>query len=144
MNNLCNVIFYVENVAQTIAFYEKAFGLSRSFIDETGNYGQLETGRTALGFASFELGKMNLGAAFRPYTKSAPVAGMEIAISSTTLAETIAQAIAAGAELITPAEKKPWGQTVAYMRDPNGILIEICTPMAAACHAADEIDSCCH
>ena len=24
---------------------------------------------------------------------------------------------------------KPWGQTVAYLRDNSGFLVEICTPM---------------
>jgi lactoylglutathione lyase len=23
----------------------------------------------------------------------------------------------------------PWGQTVAYVRDNNGFLVELCTPM---------------
>lgn len=27
------------------------------------------------------------------------------------------------------AKFKPHGQTVAYVRDPDGFLIEICTPM---------------
>jgi lactoylglutathione lyase len=25
--------------------------------------------------------------------------------------------------------KKPWGQTVAYVRDLDGHLVELCTPM---------------
>jgi hypothetical protein len=27
-------------------------------------------------------------------------------------------------------DEKPWGQVVAYVRDLNGYLVEICTPMA--------------
>ncbi|MFO0110274.1 MAG: VOC family protein, partial [Alphaproteobacteria bacterium] len=26
-------------------------------------------------------------------------------------------------------EQKPWGQTVAYVRDLNGFLVEICSPV---------------
>ena len=54
MNKLGTVIFYVQDVTKTIEFYEKAFGIERSFIDPSGHYGQLETGATALGFASLE------------------------------------------------------------------------------------------
>ena len=40
---------------------------------------------------------------------------------------TVASAIDAGAHLLVAAEVKPWGQTVAWVRDPQGVLIEICT-----------------
>ena len=29
-----------------------------------------------------------------------------------------------------PAEVMPWGQTIAYVADINGFLVELCTPMA--------------
>ena len=51
MNFLSHIIFYVDDVAKTMAFYEKAFGLERAFIDPSGHYGQLETGTAALSFA---------------------------------------------------------------------------------------------
>ena len=35
----------------------------------------------------------------------------------------------AGFELLHPARQEPWGQTVAYVRDNNGFLVELCTPM---------------
>lgn len=35
---------------------------------------------------------------------------------------TVGRAIEHGAVLYTAAADKPWGQTVAYVRDPNGIL----------------------
>lgn len=37
-------IAYVSDVAESIAFYEHAFGLKRRFIHESGQYGELETG----------------------------------------------------------------------------------------------------
>jgi catechol 2,3-dioxygenase-like lactoylglutathione lyase family enzyme len=27
-------------------------------------------------------------------------------------------------------ETMPWGQTIAYVADPNGFLVELCTPVA--------------
>jgi len=41
------------------------------------------------------------------------------------------KAVAAGAVAVKPPVLKPWGQTVAYVRDLNGCLIEICSPVAA-------------
>ena len=41
MNKLGTIIFYVEDVPKTIEFFEKAFGLTRLFVDPTGHYGQL-------------------------------------------------------------------------------------------------------
>ncbi len=38
-------ILYVENVAAALDFYEKAFGLERLFLHESGDYGELATGR---------------------------------------------------------------------------------------------------
>ena len=37
------------------------------------------------------------------------------------------KALAAGAAKVTPPKEKPWGQTVAYVRDLNGFLVELCT-----------------
>jgi lactoylglutathione lyase len=35
----------------------------------------------------------------------------------------------AGAIIAEEPKQKPWGQTVAYLRDIDGFLIEICTPI---------------
>jgi lactoylglutathione lyase len=40
-------------------------------------------------------------------------------------------ALAAGAIVVSPPRTKPWGQTVAYVRDLEGMLVEICTPVAS-------------
>jgi hypothetical protein len=44
-------ILYVDSIEGTIAFYEKAFGLKREMVVE-GEFGQLATGATKLGFAA--------------------------------------------------------------------------------------------
>ena len=138
MNRLGNVIFYVEDVAKTIAFFEKAFGLQRAFVDPTGQYGQLETGSTALGFASLELANQNLPQGFRRISpKELP--GCEISFTAKNVGKSFTHAGQSGAELIASPAEKPWGQTVAYVRDFNGILIEIASDMMAPCTA----NSCC-
>jgi uncharacterized glyoxalase superfamily protein PhnB len=39
------------------------------------------------------------------------------------------KAIAAGAISVAPPESKPWGQTVSYVREINGFLVGINSPM---------------
>lgn len=130
MNKLGTIIFYVEDVTKTVEFFEKAFGLTRMFIDPSGHYAQLNTGTTALGFASFELAKQNLPQGFQKITpKELP--GCEISFTARNVQKSLTLAVRAGAELVASPEEKPWGQTVGYVRDFNGILIEIASDMMA-------------
>ena len=57
-------ILYVPDVATSLSFFEKAFGLSRRFLHESGDYGELATGETTLAFASLALGLANFPAGF--------------------------------------------------------------------------------
>jgi lactoylglutathione lyase len=52
-------IAYVADVPASLAFFENAFGLTRRFLHEGGDYGELDTGATTLAFASLELGEAN-------------------------------------------------------------------------------------
>lgn len=100
-------ILYVDDVGRMLDFYVAAFGLSVRFLHESGDFGELETGGTALAFSSRalmrQLGKQ----------PSAPVSG----------------ALSAGARLVQAPEAMPWGQTVAYVADLEGFLVELCTPV---------------
>ena len=120
------IIHYVENVAATLDFYEAAFGCSRRFMTPEGDYGELETGATTLAFASFALirqgGKNPVRADAR-----APVG--EIAFVTGDVAAAHARAIGAGAAQVQAPKEMPWGQTIAYVSDADGFLVEICTPM---------------
>lgn len=122
-------IFYVKDVASTITFYENAFGFERKFITEENDYAELITGDTTLSFASIELAKSNLSKGFMKSDVNNAPFGMEIGITTDNVSETATSAIKAGAILVEEAKTKPWGQVVAYVKDINGFLIEICTPI---------------
>jgi lactoylglutathione lyase len=124
------VIHYVPNVGETLAFYEKAFGQTRAFLTPDGTFGALATGETTLAFAGEEMLEKELKLDFQPNRPSAKPYGAEIAFTTEDVAGALARAVEAGAVLVMPAQKKPWGQTVAYVRDLNGALVELCTPMA--------------
>ena len=125
------VILYVKDVSAALVFYEKAFGLARRFFhDENGKaYGELETGAARLAFASLELAQEHLKREVVVASPTKPPLGFEIALLTANVPELYAQAVKAGATPVTEPAVKPWGQTVAYLRDNNGYLVELCTPM---------------
>jgi predicted enzyme related to lactoylglutathione lyase len=120
-------ILYVDDVSRTLAFYEKAFGLKTRFLHEGGDYGELETGATALAFAARQF-MASIGK--NPQSPNAKSPAFEIALCTADVPAAIAQAVAAGATLVQAPKEMPWGQTVAYVSDLDGFLVELCTPMA--------------
>lgn len=122
-------ILYVNDVTKTIEFYEKVFKLKRKFISETGNYGELQTGETTLSFANHEFINQQLHGGFVESRTGTPPLGMEIAFATENVEKVFEAALKAGAKEVKRAEQKPWGQTVAYVRDLDGFLVEICTPV---------------
>jgi catechol 2,3-dioxygenase-like lactoylglutathione lyase family enzyme len=120
-------ILYVKDVEKTVAFYESALGLKRKFVHESG-YGEMDTGETKLAFASVDLATSN-GVSFVPANPEGPSPAVEIAFVTEDVAAAFAGAVKAGAVPVAQPKQKPWGQLVAYVRDPNGFLVEICSPM---------------
>ena len=125
------VILYVKDVSASLAFYEQAFGLSRRFFnDDHGKaYGELETGAARLGFASLELARSHLKQEPVVASPGKPPLGFEIALVTTDVPVLYARAVKAGAVAVAEPATKPWGQTVAYLRDIDGYLVELCTPL---------------
>jgi lactoylglutathione lyase len=121
------VLLYVKDVESTIQFYEKAFGLEVTFLHESKDYAELETGETKLGIVSQNLASESVP--FQLVTRESSAPGIEIAFLSNDVAADFQRAVAAGAEPVLAPVKKPWGQTVSYVRDFNGFLVEICSPM---------------
>jgi lactoylglutathione lyase len=123
-------ILYVPDVSASLHFFERAFGLKRRFLHESGTYGELETGETTLSFAAHELGDSNFpGGHIQAHSSAVPL-GMEIALITTNVAEAHNKAVACGARELAAPSTKPWGQVVSYVRAPDGCLIELCTPIS--------------
>lgn len=118
-------IAYVQDVEETVSFWERAFGLRRRFVHESGQYAEMETGEITLAFASNDLGESNLPGGFRRNDPSEPPAGIEIALVADDAEAAFRSALEAGGTAASGPKTKPWGQTVAYVRDPDGVLVEI-------------------
>ena len=123
-------ILYVPNVPATIAFYENAFGLARRFITPDNTYGELETGATTLSFANIDFVKELLPIRFDSSEPGRHPLGMEIGLVTQDVDAAYLKAVEAGAIEVKKPAAKPWGQVVGYVRDMNGFLVEICSPMA--------------
>ena len=122
-------IIYVPRVADSLQFFEQAFGLERKFLHESGDYGELKTGETTLAFATHALGAMNFPAGYVHASESLQPLGMEIALVTEDVQHAHLSAIKRGAMELAAPSAKPWGQTVSYVRAPDGTLIELCTPV---------------
>ena len=120
-------ILYVASVTETLQFYETAFGFKIGFLHEGGDYGELLTGATKLAFSSHAL-MATIGKAVATEPPAKPP--YELAFETGDVAAALARATKAGAVMVKPITQMPWGQTIAYVRAPEGTLIEICTPVA--------------
>ncbi|MCV2360777.1 VOC family protein [Paucibacter sp. TC2R-5] len=123
-------IVYVADVAASLAFFEAAFALPTRFLHESGSYGELETGATALAFVDHATARDSMGGDYIAAGASKLPLGMEIGLVTDDVAAAFERAVKAGAQALTPPLTKPWGQTVAYVRCPDGTLVELCTAMA--------------
>lgn len=117
-------ILYVDDVASSLIFFEKAFGLERGFLHESGDYGELITGATKLAFSSTALMRQ---LDKNPASPKPDNPTFEIAFETDDVAGAFQNALDAGATLIQDTREEPWGQTTSYVADPNGYLIEICS-----------------
>ena len=122
--------FFVEDVPQTVNFYQTAFGLNLRYLHPSTGYAELETGETLLAFVSEEFiegADLLGGSAIQPNRHDmAPIAAM-IAFVTADMDGDWQRALAAGATVVKLPEAKPWGQMVGYLRDLNGVIVELCT-----------------
>ena len=122
-------ILYVRDVTSSLKLYEAAFAQKRRFVHDSGQYAELETGATTLAFASRDLAASNLPPQFRPAQVGAPTPAFEVCFVTEDVRSAFERAVKAGAAAVSEPQTKPWGQDVAYVRDSDGNLIELASPM---------------
>ena len=121
-------ILYVENVAVTVAIWQAAFGLDVDYLHDDKIYAELNTGETKLCFAELEFGRSHFeDASTRAMFDRVP-SRFEIGLVTNDVQAQYAQAISAGMVEVRSPFTQPWGRVVAWLQDPNGILIELSSP----------------
>jgi lactoylglutathione lyase len=122
------VIVYVPDVEAAIGFYERSFDLKRRFVAPDASFGELDTGETRLSFASEELGGSHFEQGFRRPSADQPF-NIEVVLVFDDVEAAFARALENGATALAQPGKTDWGQTIAYVRDPFGTLLELATPV---------------
>ena len=126
---LNHIILHVADVVASLAFYKKAFGLKQTYLDPSNDYGALDTGSTTLGFIQYSLAEDNISGPVMHHNTAKPPAGFEIVFTVDDVEKAYQHALTCGAIAVAQPTKKEWGQTLAYVRDPDGVLIELCSEM---------------
>jgi lactoylglutathione lyase len=122
------VIAYVDDPAAAAAFYEGTFGLRTEFV-VPGEYAQMDTGTTKLGFATYALGRSHFDGGVRPAGNDGPPPNVEIVLVAADIDAAYRIAVDAGCEPLAAPVDMPQGQRVGYVRDPFGTLVELATPL---------------
>jgi lactoylglutathione lyase len=134
---LAATVIYVADVPKAMRFYTEAFGFEVNFLDSDVQFpGRVEGmsyhfGELRMPGGKVQFGTPALGALLIPgFPMSAGSSAVELAFYTDDVQAGFESAINAGAEALRPPEQMPWGQTVAYLRSPDGTYIAVCTPPA--------------
>jgi lactoylglutathione lyase len=120
------VILYVNSIEKTKQFYGELLGLKLR--NEVGSYIEYDTGSTIL--------SMNTRVDGREVTQLPIPDGIqknntfELGFVTPDVEGMIERLRQAGVPILLEPTEKPWGQKVAYVEDPDGHYIEICTPIS--------------
>ncbi len=115
------VILIVEDLDRALQFYVGVLGLRLGH--RSGDYAQLDTGVTRLGLYTRSAMAKTLGNSLEAPASNAP--GFEIGFKVADVNATFGELVARGAAPVAPPTDRFWGQRTAYVRDPDGHLIEL-------------------
>lgn len=121
---LKSILLYVPDVPAAAAFYEAAFGLKVTMQTPDGQYAQMDSGETAIGFGA-ESAIKTLGLPMMTASANENAAPTQLAFETEDVEEAFTKVVAAGGTIINPPTARPWGQVVGHVRDLNGFVIEI-------------------
>ncbi|MFP7272597.1 VOC family protein [Bacillus safensis] len=115
-------ILYVNDVEASIHFYQHVLGFPIKLRVES--YVEFDTGDVTLSINSRQDVKEALGLPVPEANQASHT--FEIGFVVDDVEQTIASMKEKGVSIIKEPAKKPWGQTVAYVSDPDSHFIEIC------------------
>lgn len=119
------VILYVEDLEKTKHFYRELLGLALR--NEFGTYIEFDTGSTILSFNTREDVREITGLPIPNGVRKEQT--FELGFVTDEVEAVVERLHAAGVPVLMNPVEKPWGQKVAYVEDPDGHYIEICSPI---------------
>jgi lactoylglutathione lyase len=119
--NFDYTVLVVADLDRALAFYVDLLGLPLNH--RSGPYAQLQTGATRLAF--YERGAMaeTLGLPLEPPAENA--SAFELGFFVANVDNAYAELVVSGATGVSPPTDRPWQQRTAYVRDPDGNLVEL-------------------
>ena len=115
------VILIVEDLDRALHFYSGVLGLRLGH--RSGDYAQLDTGTTRLALYTRSAMAQTLGMPLVAPTANAP--GFEIGFKVADVDAAFNELVGRGALPVVPPTHRFWGQRTAYVRDPDGHLVEL-------------------
>ena len=115
------VILIVEDLDRALGFYIGVLGLRLGH--RSGEYAQLDTGATRLALYTRSAMGKTLGISLEAPASNAP--GFEVGFKVADVDRVFTELVARGAQPVVAPTDRSWGQRTAYVRDPDGHLIEL-------------------
>ncbi|HKJ94348.1 MAG TPA: VOC family protein [Gammaproteobacteria bacterium] len=121
LESLDYVVLVVDDLERALGFYRDTLGLS---VKHRANaFAQLHTGTTRLALFTRDAMSETL---HQPLGAPGPgTPAFELGFKVDDADAAYRELIEAGAPAVTPPETRHWGQRTAYVRDPDGNLIEL-------------------
>lgn len=115
------IVLIVDDLERSLTFYTDVLGIKLKHRAEA--FAQLETGATRLALFTRKAMSITLGMPLKAPANDAP--GFELGFKVDDVDAAFCELRENGAaEVIAPTDR-PWGQRTAYVRDPDGHLIEL-------------------
>lgn len=115
------MILIVEDLDRALRFYTGVLGLRLGHRSE--DYAQLDTGATRLALYTRSAMGKTLGMSLGAPAANAP--GFEVGFKVADVDAAFNELVAHGAPPVVPPTDRFWGQRTAYVRDPDGHLVEL-------------------
>jgi predicted enzyme related to lactoylglutathione lyase len=122
------VAIYVDDVPATLEFYRRAMALEPSYYDAELGFALLGP-RQSIAVCSHAAGRLMMEDGYQEAVAH-EVARTELAFWAEDVASACERAAEAGAAILAPPRRMPWGQCVAYVRAPEGTIIAFLTRVA--------------
>lgn len=121
------VILYVESLDRAVSFYRDVLGFELKL--RQGPYGELATGATTLALSERAFIREHIfgGVDLPPAGQGCSEIG--VLVPEEEVDGLFRRAVQAGAQAVVEPIEQPWGQRVSYVRDLDGHLVEICSPV---------------
>jgi lactoylglutathione lyase len=115
------VVLVVRDLDQALHFYCELLGMPLGH--RSGSFAQLATGVTRVALFQRDAMAATLGRELESPSPDAP--GFELGFKVDSCDAAYDELVARGATAAVPPTDRAWGQRTAYMRDPDGHLIEL-------------------